>query len=80
MLAYGLFYWASRLSLGSFQSAFLYLGYLFLLVLFDFLVTGMCTSDVQTENTTAYPNLAGTIGFLAAYWSVRRLYSAIRVD
>lgn len=42
MLAYGLFYWASRLSLGSFQSACLYLGYLLLLALFDFLVTGKC--------------------------------------
>lgn len=61
LLAYGLFYWASRLSLGSFQSACLYLGYLLLIALFDFLVTG-------------------TIGFLAAYWSVRRLYAAIRVD
>lgn len=40
LLAYGLFYWASRLSLGSFQGAFLYMGYLLLLALFDFLVTG----------------------------------------
>ena len=40
LLAYGLFYWASRLSLGSVQSALLYLGYLLLIVLFDFLVTG----------------------------------------
>ncbi|KAI0093045.1 Nonaspanin [Irpex rosettiformis] len=61
LLAYGLFYWASRLSLGSFQSTCLYLGYLLLLVLFDFLVTG-------------------TIGFIATYWALRRLYTAIRVD
>ncbi|EGN99728.1 hypothetical protein SERLA73DRAFT_106457 [Serpula lacrymans var. lacrymans S7.3] len=61
LLAYGLFYWASRLSLDSFSSVALYLGYLFLLVLMDFLVTG-------------------TIGFLASYWAIRRLYSAIRVD
>lgn len=46
MLAYGLLYWASRLSLNSFASVALYLGYLFLLCLFDFLVTGKscCTS------------------------------------
>ncbi|KAF8556380.1 hypothetical protein OG21DRAFT_1506655 [Imleria badia] len=37
---YGLFYWASRLSLDSFTSVALYLGYLFLICLFDFLVTG----------------------------------------
>ncbi|OJA11697.1 hypothetical protein AZE42_02099 [Rhizopogon vesiculosus] len=61
LFAYGLFYWMSRLSLDSFSSVALYLGYLFLICLFDFLVTG-------------------TIGFLASYWAVRRLYSAIRVD
>ncbi|KAF8135387.1 hypothetical protein EV363DRAFT_792549 [Boletus edulis] len=41
ILLYGLFYWASRLSLDSFTSVALYLGYLFLLCLFDFLITGM---------------------------------------
>ncbi|KAJ6593937.1 endosomal P24A protein [Mycena capillaripes] len=61
LLAYGLFFWASRLSLHSMSSAILYLGYLFLLVILDFLVTG-------------------AIGFLASYWAVRRLYSAIRID
>ena len=40
LLAYGLFYWVSRLSLDSFSSVILYLGYLFLLVILDFLVTG----------------------------------------
>ncbi|KAI0045275.1 Nonaspanin TM9SF [Auriscalpium vulgare] len=61
LLAYGLFYWASRLSLDSFSSVILYLGYLFLLSILNFLVTG-------------------TIGFLATYWAVRRLYSSIRID
>ncbi|KZP34674.1 hypothetical protein FIBSPDRAFT_1035660 [Athelia psychrophila] len=61
LLAYGIFYWASRLSLDSMSSVMLYLGYLFLLALLDFLVTG-------------------TIGFLASYWAVRRLYSSIRID
>ncbi|KII92448.1 hypothetical protein PLICRDRAFT_50826 [Plicaturopsis crispa FD-325 SS-3] len=61
LLAYGLFYWASRLSLDSLPSVMLYLGYLFLIVLLDFLVTG-------------------TIGFLASYWAVRKLYSSIRID
>lgn len=61
LLIYGLYYWISRLSLDSFTSVALYFGYLTLLVVFDFLVTG-------------------TIGFLASYWAVRRLYSAIRID
>ncbi|CAE6449109.1 unnamed protein product, partial [Rhizoctonia solani] len=59
VLAYGVFYWLTRLSLDSFSSVVLYAGYLFLIALFDFLITG-------------------SIGFLATYWSVRRLYSAIR--
>ncbi|PPQ98606.1 hypothetical protein CVT24_003939 [Panaeolus cyanescens] len=61
VLAYGLFYWATRLNLATMSNIALYLGYLFLLSLLDFLATG-------------------TIGFLAAYWAVRRLYTAIRVD
>jgi len=61
VFGYGLFYSISRLSLDSFTSIILYLGYLILLSLFDFLVTG-------------------TIGFLASYWAIRRLYGAIRID
>ncbi|KAF8520357.1 endosomal P24A protein [Hysterangium stoloniferum] len=61
LLAYGLFYWVSRLSLDSFTSVVLYLGYLFLLAFLQFLVTG-------------------TIGFFSAYWAMRKLYGAIRVD
>ncbi|KAF8678423.1 Endomembrane protein 70 [Rhizoctonia solani] len=61
VLAYGVFYWLTRLSLDSFSSVVLYAGYLFLIALFDFLITG-------------------SIGFLATYWSMRRLYSAIRID
>jgi transmembrane 9 superfamily protein 2/4 len=61
VLFYGLYYWASRLSLDSLSGVVLYLGYLFLIVLLDFLITG-------------------SIGFLASYWAVRRLYSSIRID
>ncbi|KAG5653985.1 hypothetical protein H0H81_008567 [Sphagnurus paluster] len=61
VFGYGLFYWATRLSLDSASGVVIYLGYLILLTLVDFLATG-------------------TIGFLASYWAVRRLYSAIRVD
>lgn len=43
VIAYGLFYWATRLSLDSMTSRILYLGYLFLLALFDFLITGKPT-------------------------------------
>ena len=40
VLVYGLYYWASRLQLDSFAAAVLYLGYLILIALLDFLVTG----------------------------------------
>jgi hypothetical protein len=46
LLAYGIFYWASRLSLDSFPSVMLYLGYLSLLVLFSFLITGEILSSL----------------------------------
>ena len=79
LLAYGLFYWASRLSLDSFSSVVLYLGYLLLLVLLDFLVTGTVSFRSLIHSADRAPP-AGTIGFLASYWAVRRLYSAIRID
>ena len=44
MLAYGIVYWAMRLSLHSVTSAVLYIGYLLLLALFDFLITGTSSS------------------------------------
>lgn len=40
LFIYGTWYWASRLSLDSFSSVVLYFGYLFLLSVLDFIVTG----------------------------------------
>ncbi|KDR75868.1 hypothetical protein GALMADRAFT_68960 [Galerina marginata CBS 339.88] len=40
VMGYGLFYWATQLTLESLSSIVLYLGYLFLISLLDFLVTG----------------------------------------
>ena len=79
LLIYGLYYCLSRLSLDSLSSFVLYLGYLSLLVLFDFLVTGKPTMVHKDCSDKMIPTL-GTIGFLASYWAVRKLYSAIRVD
>ncbi|KAK4686804.1 transmembrane 9 superfamily member 2/4, partial [Tremellales sp. Uapishka_1] len=61
LFAYGVWYWASRLSLDSFTSVVLYFGYLFLFSLLDFLV-------------------GGSIGYIATYFALRRLYGSIRVD
>lgn len=40
LLAYGLLYWATRLHLDGFANKVLYLGYLLLISLVSFLVTG----------------------------------------
>lgn len=60
ILAYGLIY-ATRLSLDGISSKVLFLGYLFLISLLDFVVTG-------------------TIGYLATYYFLKRIYAQIRVD
>lgn len=44
VLCYGLYFWVSRISLDSLSGVVLYLGYLLLIVLLDFLVTGMYIS------------------------------------
>jgi Endomembrane protein 70 len=55
LLAYGLFYWISRLSLDSFSSVVLYLGYLFLLVILDFLVTGWSFPALLSQRLITFP-------------------------
>lgn len=61
VFGYGIVYWLTQISTSSGSSFVLYLGYLVLMSVLVFLMTG-------------------SIGFLAAYWAVRRLYSKIRVD
>lgn len=60
ILVYGLIY-ATRLSLDGISSKVLYVGYLFLIALLDFVVTG-------------------TIGYLATYYFLRKIYGRLRVD
>jgi transmembrane 9 superfamily protein 2/4 len=75
---YGLFYWISRLSLDSLSSAVLYIGYLLLMTVLVFLVTGKLAFPKGLTLLTR--SCTGTVGFLATYWAVRKLYTAIRVD
>jgi len=79
-MAYGLFYWVSRLRLGSLSNVILYMGYLLLFSLLDFLITGMYRSNIFKTFCVAELFILGTIGFLASYLAIRKLYSAIRVD
>ncbi|KAG0143069.1 hypothetical protein CROQUDRAFT_661729 [Cronartium quercuum f. sp. fusiforme G11] len=60
LVAYGLLY-ATRLSLDGFTSVALYTGYLMLIALLDFLVTG-------------------SIGYIATFFFLQRIYSRIRID
>ena len=81
LFAYGIFYWVSRLTLGSLSSVILYMGYLLLLTILTFLVTGKPLNYVHRPNFDSdHASSTGTIGFLATYWAVRRLYAAIRID
>ena len=49
LFAYGIFYWISRLTLGSLSSVILYMGYLLLLSLLTFLVTGKALPIDQVD-------------------------------
>ncbi|KNZ63645.1 hypothetical protein VP01_1118g5 [Puccinia sorghi] len=60
LVAYGLLY-ATRLSLHGFTSIALYLGYLMLIALLDFLMTG-------------------SIGYIATFFFVKKIYSRVRID
>lgn len=61
LFIYGLFYWASRLSLPGLANKVLYLSYLSILCV-------MCYA------------LFGTIGYMASYAAVQRMYKRIRID
>ncbi|CAO1616932.1 unnamed protein product [Sympodiomycopsis kandeliae] len=61
LFLYGLFYWLSRLSLPGMSNKVLYLSYLSILCLLDFV-------------------LFGTIGYLASFIAIRRMYKRIRID
>lgn len=58
LLAYGIVYWALRLSLDSFTSTVLYMGYLLLLALFDFLITGTSPIRSMCGSRTSSASLA----------------------
>lgn len=72
-------FWASRLSLGSVTSAVLYLGYSALISLLVFVLTGMSQLLYHKSMIVANVKL-GTIGFLASWIFVHRIYRSIKVD
>ncbi|KAG1660058.1 Transmembrane 9 superfamily member 4 [Nymphon striatum] len=61
VLAYSVFYFASKLQITEFIPTLLYFGYTGLMVLTFWLLTG-------------------TIGFFAAYWFIRKIYAAVKID
>ena len=70
-------YWMSKLSLGSFTSGVLYVGYSALISFLFFILTGKscawCYVSVIDMTT-------GTIGFFASWAFVHRIYGSIKVD
>lgn len=61
LFLYGLFYWALRLSLPDISNKVLYLSYLSILCLLDFV-------------------LFGTVGYLACWLALERMYRRVRID
>lgn len=77
LLLYGVFYWASRLSLDSLASVVLYIGYLSAQISFHFLPGAPTNGRLDASSlllSLANFLLTGSIGFLASYFAIRRLY------
>jgi len=88
VLAYGLFYWATQLTLHTLSSIALYLGYLFLLALLDFLVTGECLYAIDihvhedTQMTSQVPSDSSLRtglceNYIQLFESIRRIFTSI---
>lgn len=80
VFGYGIVYWLTQISTSSGSSFVLYLGYLVLMSVLVFLMTGEWNREVLIDCCALIDRLPGSIGFLAAYWAVLRLYGRIRVD
>lgn len=85
LFLYGLFYWGTRLELEGFSNRILYMGYLSLLSVLNFLLFGeLRCQRLMTQRSIAIEmaplNLAGTIGWGASYIAIRSMYRSVRVD
>lgn len=73
-----LWFWLTRISFGGLTSAILYLGYSALIAFLVFVLTGTFphTSRVKVRLTLD----TGSIGFIASYWFLYKIYGSIKVD
>ena len=72
-----------RLDLQDATSVFLYFGYTFIMVFLFFLLSGRFPSVelfFLVLRSQRCPCVAGTIGFFACFWFVRKIYSVVKVD
>lgn len=75
-----LLFWASRLSFGGSVSGVLYLGYSALISLLVFVLTGKSRIIRSLARPVTNRTPTGTIGFLASWVFVHRIYRSIKVD
>lgn len=74
-----LIFWATRVSFGGITGAVLYVGYSALIAFVVFVLTGMFSFHVF--RMCFFTNLCvGSIGFLASWAFIHRIYGSIKVD
>jgi transmembrane 9 superfamily protein 2/4 len=75
-----LVYWITKLHLGGFVGGVLYMGYSLLISFLFFILTGKFPLLSSPSVSVYTNNLAGSIGFLASWAFVQKIYGSIKID
>ena len=75
-----LFYWITKLQLGGFVGGVLYIGYSLLISFLFFILTGKEPSILCSTMFGYIDHLIGSIGFLASWAFVQKIYGSIKID
>lgn len=73
-----LIFWATRVSFGGLTGAVLYVGYSALIGFLVYILTGKLSR--LFESYFSLTKYIGSIGFVASWFFVRKIYSSIKVD
>lgn len=73
-----LIFWATRVSFGGLTGAVLYVGYSALIGFLVYILTGKLSR--LFESYFSLTKCIGSIGFVASWFFVRKIYSSIKVD
>lgn len=81
VFAYSLIYWARMLSFSSLTGGLLYLGYSTLISLLWFVMTGESNRGSSISAVAVLTDCeTGTIGFMASWIFVHRIYGSLKID